>query len=544
MTTEIRELDGAALDGWDATAVDGKGGHVLQSRAWAEHRAASGWQPRFLAAGDARALALVRPWPVVGGGSAYLPRGPVVDGEPWTADGTGGAVGAALVAASAHLERTGVDVVAADPEVAADDPGYAGSLGAAGFHAIAEIQPSRHRMRLPLPADGDATAIMEGVAKATRQRIRRAERDRVACSAGTCTRRGTPRGARAATEPPAAALGRFFELLRATGERRGFGSPGPRSSSTWWDHALAAGHLVYLEAREGRRTATCSAASCCIATGGDCRPRTPPTAPSAGTTIRAPCTCCAGARSSSPSRSGGPRWTSAGSTSRARAAAGRGEPTYGLYEHKQSFGATWVEIAGAQEHVARAWRYQPAAPRRARPARSVGARRRDRARRAGSVAELLAAAEPAEPRPARRPDRAPARRRPRPRRPPRRPADRRGRAGRRRGPGRHGRLARGRRGHPVRRGARASTSTATTTSPRRRRPARRRRSSSIRWPTPTVPQLVVVGASRAALARAAAWWYGDPSRTSAWSGSPARTARPRPRSSRRRPGGRGAVDAA
>ena len=34
--------------------------------------------------------------------------------------------------------------------------------------------------------------------------------------------------------------------------------------------------------------------------------------------------------------------------------AASGEPTYGLYEHKRSFGATWVEMAGAQEHVARA----------------------------------------------------------------------------------------------------------------------------------------------------------------------------------------------
>ena len=40
----------AALDDWDARAVDARGGHVLQSRAWAEHRTESGWQPRFLAA--------------------------------------------------------------------------------------------------------------------------------------------------------------------------------------------------------------------------------------------------------------------------------------------------------------------------------------------------------------------------------------------------------------------------------------------------------------------------------------------------------------
>ena len=103
MTIEIVELDGASLDGWDALAVDATGGHVLQSRAWAEHRAASGWKPRFLVAGAARALALVRPWPVVGGGSAYLPRGPVVDGAPWLGDGSGGVVGSALAAVAAHL---------------------------------------------------------------------------------------------------------------------------------------------------------------------------------------------------------------------------------------------------------------------------------------------------------------------------------------------------------------------------------------------------------------------------------------------------------
>jgi lipid II:glycine glycyltransferase (peptidoglycan interpeptide bridge formation enzyme) len=34
-----------------------------------------------------------------------------------------------------------------------------------------------------------------------------------------------------------------------------------------------------------------------------------------------------------------------------------GEPTRGLYEHKRSFGAAWVDLAGAQERVARAWRY-------------------------------------------------------------------------------------------------------------------------------------------------------------------------------------------
>ena len=35
-----------------------------------------------------------------------------------------------------------------------------------------------------------------------------------------------------------------------------------------------------------------------------------------------------------------------------------GEPMYGLYEHKRSFGADWVELAGAHERVIRPRRYR------------------------------------------------------------------------------------------------------------------------------------------------------------------------------------------
>jgi hypothetical protein len=175
----VRRLDGADLDGWDAAAVDAPGGHVLQSRAWAAHREAGGWEPRFFVAGDARALVLVRGWPMVGGGSGYVPRGPVVAGTPWTGDGSGAMAGEALGAIASHLSDGGMDVLAADPEVAADDAAYRRALDAAGFHGIPEIQPSRHRMALPLPPATDEAAVMDGIAKATRQRIRRAERDGV-----------------------------------------------------------------------------------------------------------------------------------------------------------------------------------------------------------------------------------------------------------------------------------------------------------------------------------------------------------------------------
>ncbi|HEY6571026.1 MAG TPA: GNAT family N-acetyltransferase [Candidatus Limnocylindrales bacterium] len=373
MTLAVGELDGAALDDWDARAVDVPGGHVLQSRAWAEHRAAQGWQPRFLAIGEGRALALTRRWPLVGGGSAYLPRGPVGPGRPWTGDASGRETGAALVAAAAHLQAAGIDVVAADPEVSADDAGYGEALAAAGFRAIAEIQPSRHRMALDLPEDGDAEAVMAGVAKATRQRIRRAERDGVAvlrwdrASSG-----GSLDGAAPATEPPETAFGRFYELLRATGDRRGFGFGGPAEFVTWWLRALASGHLVYLEAREGaadgdvlgglvlyrhgRRLSTAHSAD---------RAERRHDHPGAMHLLRWRAIELALAERRSEMDLGGV------DVAGARREPLPGEPTYGLFEHKRSFGATWVPLAGAHERVTRAWRYA-AGRAAARAGRAVG----------------------------------------------------------------------------------------------------------------------------------------------------------------------------
>lgn len=357
MTPVVRELGMQELDGWDAGAVDAPGGHVLQSRAWAEHRGARGWRPRYLVAGEMRALALVRPWPLLGGGSAYVARGPVGVGTPWAGDGSGAATGEALAAVARHLEATGVDVVAADPEVEAGDAGYRACLVASGFHAIPEIQPSRHRMALALPADGDGASVMDGVAKATRQRIRRAERDGVVVlrwDAGAGDLPGFVRPAEAAAD----ALRRFYGLLRATGNRRGFDFAGPDEFVAWWVRAHAAGHLVYLEAREqgpagnvlgglvlyrhGRRLST--------AHSGD-RAERRKDQPGTMHLLRWRAIELALAEGRTEMDLGGV------DVAGARRPPEPGEPTFGLYEHKRSFGARWVELAGAQERVARAWRY-------------------------------------------------------------------------------------------------------------------------------------------------------------------------------------------
>ena len=125
----VRDADPDELADWDARTVEAPGGHVYQSRAWAEHRRASGWRPRFLVTDDGgRVLALTRPWVAVRGGSAYLPRGPV-GGLPGADPDR---LAARQVAVAERLAGDGIDVVAADPEVLAADGAFRTAIRAAG----------------------------------------------------------------------------------------------------------------------------------------------------------------------------------------------------------------------------------------------------------------------------------------------------------------------------------------------------------------------------------------------------------------------------
>jgi lipid II:glycine glycyltransferase (peptidoglycan interpeptide bridge formation enzyme) len=357
--SSVVQLDGDGIADWDAHAVDVAGGHVLQSRAWAEHRSASGWRPLFLATCGTRAMVLTRGWTGVPGGSAYIPRGPVGPGTPWHPGSPAGtAIGAALDGIANHVERAGLDVLAADPEVRADDTAFGEAVGAAGYHAIPEIQPSRHRMALPLPPGADEAAVFGGIAKATRQRIRRAERDGVVVLRWDA--RGVPHeGLLAAEDGGGAVLDRFYGLLDATGDRLGFGLPGRAEFTTWWRRALAAGHLVYLEAREGSADGDVLGGLVLYRHGtrlstGHSADRADRRRDHPGTMhlLRWRAIQLALAEGRDEMDLGGV------DVPGARRIPLEGEPTYGLYEHKRSFGAQWVELAGARETVIHAWRYR------------------------------------------------------------------------------------------------------------------------------------------------------------------------------------------
>ena len=348
----LRDARPDELEDWDARTVEAPGGHVYQSRAWAAHRSGSGWRPRFLVddAGG-RALALTRSWPLVGGGSAYIPRGPgPVDAErrrSWRR---------AWWRSASMLAAEGIDVVAADPEVPDAETGFRHAIEAAGFHPIEEIQPSRHRISLPLGPGADEDAVFEAIAKSTRQRIRGAERAEIGVVRHDARRRrpaGPGTGFLAPAEPAEIALDRFYDLLLETGERRHF-SFGPRdvvrraggrrrlprviSSTSRRAPAMprasrSPGLILY---RHGGRLSTVHS--------GD-HDAVRKTHPGALHLLRWRAIQLAIREGCSEMDLGGV--DVAGS----RGEPHEGDPLYGLYQHKQSFGGQWLALTGAHERV-------------------------------------------------------------------------------------------------------------------------------------------------------------------------------------------------
>ncbi len=330
----VRAVTGEAPAGWDAATVDVPGGHVLQGTAWAEHNRTLGWGPRFVAFDDGRAALVLtrRRWPLPGF-LAYASRGPVAAGDPPVT------VAARAAALAAWARGAGATILAVDPELDAD-PAYDAALEAAGFRPTEEIQPSRHRLVLAIPPGASEADLLARVARGTRQRIRAAQ-------AAGVTVRDDAGGDR---------LAAFGALLEATAQRKGFPFAAEAGFLAWWRRLLAAEQGRFLVAevddrllgglilyRQGGHLATAFSADDAAM-----RPR------------------YAGAMHLL-------RWTAVrqalveGMPSLdlggvdlpgARRSPAPGDPSWGMYEHKASFGATWVESAGAHEIVLRPGLYR------------------------------------------------------------------------------------------------------------------------------------------------------------------------------------------
>jgi len=346
----VREVRPDALSGWDDRTVRVAGGDVQQSLAWGAHRARTGWRVHHLALDDGSAvLALGRPWPLLGGGRLYVPKGPVAAGA------AASIVAERLAMVAAWARVAGYDTILSDAEIPAVT-GYPAALAARGFRQAEEVGPSRHRVATPIYAGADDAALLGAIATTTRQLILAAERRgmrivRHDAAAGTTPGPGfeapAPEGL---DEAATAAFERFHHLLGATGERRGFAIGPSAAAVAWWRAALAAGHLTFLEARSadgeylGAAIFYRNGERLTYAHSGDVvalrRAQ-----PGASRLILWRALQLAAREGRSELDLGGVDVAGARSEPRP------GDAMYGLLEFKRSFGGRWVELTGAHEQV-------------------------------------------------------------------------------------------------------------------------------------------------------------------------------------------------
>ena len=333
-SVRVRDARREPPSDWDARTVDPPGGHVLQGVDWAAHRAGQGWTTRFVTFDDDRAaLVLTHRQPPLPGFVAYAPRGPIGAGDPPER------TAARAAALATWLRAAGRDDPRGRPR-ARRRPGLRRGPRSGGL-------PSDRGASAVAPPDGPAAprrggpdAVLAGISKQTRQRIRAAEAS----------------GTRVVVDASGEHLEAFGRLVDAAAERKRFDFATDRGFLDWWrrvvlsgrarfwvalhDDRLLGGLLAY---RQSGHVATAFSAD-----RADLRRELPGTMHllrwhAIREAVEAGC----------------PSIDLGGVDVRgARRKPGPGDPGYGLYEHKSSFGAEWVESAGAHEIVLRPWVYR------------------------------------------------------------------------------------------------------------------------------------------------------------------------------------------
>lgn len=243
------------LDDWDAHTVTTPNGHVYQSRAWAEFRAAHGAHPWHITFDDGfRLLVLGRPrsGPAA---PAYASRGPVPEADPART-----AERAAL--AAELLGAAGVPALIVDGEAPAET-GLRHHLAKAGFEPADGARATLHRMDVHLGPDdapnSDEKTIFASFGANTRNLIKQSERH------GLKVRRLDAGGGRVEDDYAASELEEFDHVDLADAAAvddmlRGFYSMLDRANHRdvavasedvfvdWSGRAIAAGHAFFLEA--------------------------------------------------------------------------------------------------------------------------------------------------------------------------------------------------------------------------------------------------------------------------------------------------------
>lgn len=232
--TVAEERGGARSPAWDAFVDRVPGGHHAQTSLWAQVKASLGW--------DATRLIARRDGEIVGGvqlltrgigragAVAFAPRGPVlVNDDPEL-------VATLERAVMRHGRRRGIRYVKLQPPEGHHDVVAALLLRGWGASAIAAAPRVTVRVRIDRPEE----AILAGMRKSTRRRIRQAD------AAGLRVRAGTE-----------ADLSTYFALVQATANRQGFTAYPPRYYEAMWRVFGEQGRaqLLVAEAADGRALA-------------------------------------------------------------------------------------------------------------------------------------------------------------------------------------------------------------------------------------------------------------------------------------------------
>ncbi|NNJ09729.1 peptidoglycan bridge formation glycyltransferase FemA/FemB family protein [Chloroflexales bacterium ZM16-3] len=231
---------------WDAFVDAHPQGSLLQRSAWGALKESAGWQPRRLAilAADgsllAGALLLIRHQ--YGMAVAYAPRGPLFARDD--------AANLLLIGGLARIARRQRAIfLRLEPNLTEDQPEADAThtwLLLQGLLPERTIQP---RSSVHVPINRPAEAIFAGFSKGHRADIRRAERNGVAVRVGD------------ESDIPT-----FYAIMRATGERAGFGIHSESYYRAAWklfqprsqlllaeiDGRAVAAHMVFADARSGR----------------------------------------------------------------------------------------------------------------------------------------------------------------------------------------------------------------------------------------------------------------------------------------------------
>jgi len=162
--------------------------HLLQTRGWGDLKSAFGWQPYYVAAGDALAQVLYRRLPL-GFTFGYIPKGPI--GKNWQR----------LWPEIDHLSRSKRAIFLKVEPDAWEPIGDAIRAEMAGWLASRPIQPTR---TILVSLDGDETRWLERMKQKTRYNIRLAERKDVQIQVSNDVHT-------------------FHQMMLQTGSRDGFG---------------------------------------------------------------------------------------------------------------------------------------------------------------------------------------------------------------------------------------------------------------------------------------------------------------------------------